>query len=414
MTPRYTEPLIAIAAPMAIAIGITALLVYTPPEVITVNLEPTGGPVAVAPAPPAAQEPAPTMPSPPAQAALEDEPQPDASPQTPPAAESDSVSAVPAPPAGVTPGTPAPETPPTEAPEDQLAKAAPVEPTVSAESAAEATTQGLDGAAIAAASCLACHQTGVMDAPKLDDAANWQKRAEQGIEVLLDHVINGFNSMPPKGGNPQLSDAEVRAALEYMLAQVGLATGSDSASADSTTPEVAESAPSGEPEQTPSTATDPQMPVAEPPATESSDRAAAESTPTAAEPVVAEPPLDEPSSTASSDSPVDAAAQADTETKPEPPAQLAAVQPAPPPPATAEPPAVTRIDPAAYERACASCHDEGVDNAPRIGDQNAWLPNLSLGIENLVEKMIAADSSHPRDDALASMSRADIEESLQY
>lgn len=71
--------------------------------------------------------------------------------------------------------------------------------------------------------CFACHGTGVAGAPRTDDAAEWRRRAEQGRDVLIRHAIEGYTGergyMPPKGGQTQLSDEAVIAALDYMLEQ---------------------------------------------------------------------------------------------------------------------------------------------------------------------------------------------------
>ena len=67
--------------------------------------------------------------------------------------------------------------------------------------------------------CTACHSTGVAGAPKIGDKAAWAPRIKQGINALVHSALNGKNAMPPKGGNPSLSDADVRAAVEYMVSQ---------------------------------------------------------------------------------------------------------------------------------------------------------------------------------------------------
>ncbi len=73
-------------------------------------------------------------------------------------------------------------------------------------------------------SCAACHGTGVAGAPKLGDGAAWADRVGQGADVLYGHAINGYQGsagyMPPKGGNPALSDDAVKAAVDYMTEQV--------------------------------------------------------------------------------------------------------------------------------------------------------------------------------------------------
>jgi len=67
--------------------------------------------------------------------------------------------------------------------------------------------------------CSACHGTGVLGAPKIGDKAAWAPRIAKGLETLKGHALHGFNQMPAKGGNASLSDADVVAALEYMVGQ---------------------------------------------------------------------------------------------------------------------------------------------------------------------------------------------------
>jgi cytochrome c5 len=71
------------------------------------------------------------------------------------------------------------------------------------------------------ASCQVCHGAGIAGAPKFGDKAAWAPRIKQGMSVLNDHAINGFmgkaGMMPAKGGS-SASDAEVKAAVEYMIA----------------------------------------------------------------------------------------------------------------------------------------------------------------------------------------------------
>lgn len=73
--------------------------------------------------------------------------------------------------------------------------------------------------------CIACHMAGVTGAPKFDEKERWQTIADQGFDVLADHAINGFTGemgvMPPKGGNPNLSDEDIKNAIKYMLTQAG-------------------------------------------------------------------------------------------------------------------------------------------------------------------------------------------------
>jgi cytochrome c5 len=77
------------------------------------------------------------------------------------------------------------------------------------------------GEGVYKASCFACHATGVAGAPKIGDKGDWSARVAKGKALLYDHALKGFNNvMPAKGGNPALSDADVRAAVDYLVAQV--------------------------------------------------------------------------------------------------------------------------------------------------------------------------------------------------
>ncbi len=80
-----------------------------------------------------------------------------------------------------------------------------------------------DGKAVYAQTCQVCHAAGVAGAPKLGDKAAWKDRIPQGKDKLYEHAIKGFQGkvgfMPAKGGNMALPDADVKAAVDYMLSQ---------------------------------------------------------------------------------------------------------------------------------------------------------------------------------------------------
>ena len=79
----------------------------------------------------------------------------------------------------------------------------------------------ISGEKISQANCILCHGAGVMGAPKIGDAAQWEARIAQGKDKLIDHAIKGINMMPAKGGNAALSDEEVAAAVIWMANQSG-------------------------------------------------------------------------------------------------------------------------------------------------------------------------------------------------
>lgn len=69
--------------------------------------------------------------------------------------------------------------------------------------------------------CFACHTTGVANAPKLGNKADWEPRAALGMDELLKIAISGKGAMPPKGGSAY-TDEEIHSVIEYMLSKAGL------------------------------------------------------------------------------------------------------------------------------------------------------------------------------------------------
>ncbi|SKA77387.1 Cytochrome c5 [Thiothrix eikelboomii] len=82
-----------------------------------------------------------------------------------------------------------------------------------------APTAGIDGEKIYRSICFSCHDVGIANSPKLGDKAAWAPRLAAGQETLYTHSLQGFNAMPAKGGNPALSDDEVKAAVDWMTSQ---------------------------------------------------------------------------------------------------------------------------------------------------------------------------------------------------
>ena len=99
----------------------------------------------------------------------------------------------------------------------------------SAAAAAAAAASGayggtLDGKTIFDSLCTACHTTGVGKAPTLDHS-HWDQRLAQGKDTLYKHAIEGYTGpdggiMPPKGGNAGLSEEQIHATVDWMLANL--------------------------------------------------------------------------------------------------------------------------------------------------------------------------------------------------
>lgn len=88
----------------------------------------------------------------------------------------------------------------------ELAKAAPA-----------ASSGPKDGATVYNTVCGACHNNNVAGAPNPTDKAAWAARLATGKEALYNSAIAGKNAMPPKGGAADLSDDEIKGAVDYLL-----------------------------------------------------------------------------------------------------------------------------------------------------------------------------------------------------
>jgi len=117
----------------------------------------------------------------------------------------------------------APAEAPVEAPATETE--APAETETPAEETAEATTENADAEVVLAADtgeklyqkqCKACHESGLLNAPKFGDKTAWAPHIAKGKDTLYDHASKGFNQMPAQAANG-VSEAEVHAAVDYMV-----------------------------------------------------------------------------------------------------------------------------------------------------------------------------------------------------
>jgi cytochrome c5 len=83
--------------------------------------------------------------------------------------------------------------------------------------AAALPTWAADGKAVYDKTCALCHAAGVANAPKFGDKAAWAPRAATGTDALLASVKTGKGAMPPKAGNADLKDDDIKAAIDFML-----------------------------------------------------------------------------------------------------------------------------------------------------------------------------------------------------
>jgi cytochrome c5 len=125
---------------------------------------------------------------------------------------------------------PAPAAAPSPAPAPAPAPADTSSAAPAAASSGAATTTAAAGGSDAAqgekvfkGTCAMCHQTGAGGAPVVGSKPDWAPRIAQGKDTLYTHAINGFTgqkgTMPPKGANASLADADVKAAVDYMVSK---------------------------------------------------------------------------------------------------------------------------------------------------------------------------------------------------
>ena len=105
-------------------------------------------------------------------------------------------------------------------PGEEDAAAAPTAKTVAEP---EPVAAAMSGPQVYNSACLACHGAGIGGAPVPGNAEAWAARIAQGLDVLKNHAINGFQGtagyMPAKGGRIDLSDEDVASAVEFMVSE---------------------------------------------------------------------------------------------------------------------------------------------------------------------------------------------------
>ena len=82
---------------------------------------------------------------------------------------------------------------------------------------AQSAAAEVDGEQVYNGLCMTCHTAGVAGAPITGSDQMAQRLSEKGIDTLVTNAINGLNVMPPRGGNPSLTDEQIRAAVDFML-----------------------------------------------------------------------------------------------------------------------------------------------------------------------------------------------------
>lgn len=215
---------------------------------------------------------------------------------------------------------------------------------------------GRSGKEIFDAVCTSCHSMGILGAPKFGDKAAWEARAANGLDGLIASATSGKGSMPAKGGDPSLTDSELRAVILYMTKESGL----DLAG--------------GEPAKAPVTKEEPKAkPVKEDAAPKAEVEVSREAP--KVEAVMEEEPKTETTKVA------EKVVEKTVETAPV---------------AAAAATSTSSIDgKKVYDTVCFACHATGVANSPIFGNKEAWAPRIATGIDTLYTTALKGKGAMP-------------------
>ena len=224
----------------------------------------------------------------------------------------------------------------------------------------------IDGSAIYTQVCAMCHDNGVAGAPVRGNEYEWASRIDQGWDTLLDHSINGFNAMPARGGNPNLSDDEVAAATAYMVEPV------------MDVPELG-----GE-----------EAPAAEEPA---ADEAASEETAVEEEAEAAAVATEEGTPEEEEAATEEASAEVADDAAAEGESAHASIDGEP-----------------IYNQACMACHMTGAAGAPIIGNADQWGPRLEQGMDTLYQHSIDGFGAMPPKGGFTNLSDDEVKAAVDF
>lgn len=260
---------------------------------------------------------------------------------------------------------------------------APVEKLAVVDKSAPETAAPRSGEAVYQAACMACHAAGVLNAPKLEPGA-WDDRIGKGLDGLTHSAINGINSMPPRGGNPTVTDEEITSSIAYMLSSSGY----DIAALDTTDAKAADA----------DNTTKAQVADAKTADADATEAKTADATENAA-PVA----------------PQQVAANQEAPAKP-----AAPVAPQAPEQQIAQVESSQKyikegaIGKQVYQNTCFTCHDVGMANAPMIGDSAAWQQRAAAGIDALYSSALNGKGVMPPKAGNASLSKEQVMAAVDY
>ena len=260
--------------------------------------------------------------------------------------------------------------------------------------------------------CSACHATGAAGAPKTGDKAAWAPLIKEGMDVLVKDSIKGIRAMPPRGGNPDLSDVEMARAVAYLANQAGAnwkepaaAIAQPAASAGRTGEQIVTAGCSnchltgegGAPKIGDRAAWSKRISAGIDRVTASAIRGHGEMPARGGFADLTDPEMKKAilyMFDSASGKAVTAAA--------------APVAAAPAPAAAADKGKAT------YDQACVACHGQGVAGAPKFGDKVMWAPRIKTGMEALYATSIKGKGAMPPKGGNTTLADADVKAAVDY
>jgi len=253
--------------------------------------------------------------------------------------------------------------------------------------------------------CQTCHATGIANAPKLDDKAAWEARVAQGLDMLIKTASTGKGAMPPKGGDPTLTEEELKAAILFMTHKAGIQLDTAKTSPSQSATNVSHE----DMQKTPSTTTAPTVTKQAIPV----DSIVNNAPPS---PVIKGANTTLP--VAPSAPPAPNAPKAET---------TVSIAPASPPNVVVTPPpaslqsnensantATLEKGKTIYKSACFACHDTGVAGAPKITDKTSWAPRIATGKEALYNSALHGKGVMPPKGGNITLADEDIKAAVDY
>jgi len=258
--------------------------------------------------------------------------------------------------------------------------------------------------------CGTCHNTGIANAPKIDDKTAWEPRIANGLAGLMETATNGKGAMPPNGGDPALTKEELKATILYMTNKVGLDLSSTaekknaSIEAKNTKEVTAPVAVKNKTKVTESVTSAPSAPKAPtaptaPVITNVENKVEQNPPPMAIKPTPIESPKEPTAVVAKVIAPVAMEKSEETNS----PSNVSSKQ-------------LVNLEEGKkiYKNSCFACHDAGIAGAPKLTDSANWAPRIATGSEALYTSALKGKGVMPPKGGNMGLSDTAVKAAVDY